>query len=118
MAAVLHTGFGELPRILIAEPDRDVRALLVLTVRSLGYEPVVYEDGSRINGAVAVVMEPASAGARELLDARREQRPDLPVICLSIYPVDFGLAPSDVSAYLTKPFSARSLAAALRAIGV
>jgi DNA-binding response OmpR family regulator len=53
-----------------------------------------------------------------VLAARREQLPDLPVICLSIYPVDFGLAPSDVSAYLTKPFSARSLAAALRAVGV
>jgi CheY-like chemotaxis protein len=56
MPAALRTGSDERPSILIAEPDRDVRALLALTIRALGYDPVVYEDGAEIDGAVAVVM--------------------------------------------------------------
>jgi DNA-binding response OmpR family regulator len=94
------------PRILIAEPDDDVRELLELTVRRLGYE-VVGEGGD----ADAVLLEPAYSLGRSLL---RRLNSAVPVVCLSIYPREEGLEPSASVAYLTKPASTAQISAALR----
>jgi DNA-binding NtrC family response regulator len=45
-------------RVLIAESDDDVRSLLELTVRRLGYEAVGPDESTDIH---AMLVEPASA---------------------------------------------------------
>lgn len=93
-------------RIFIAEPDADVRELLELTVRRLGYD--VVGDGCE---ADAVLLEPASSAGRSLVRRLSEA---IPVVCLSIYPREEGLEPAASVAYLTKPSSSAEISAALR----
>lgn len=95
------------PRVLIAEPDADVRQLLELTVRRLGYDVVA--EGC---DADAVLLEPACAAGRSLLLDFGPAPP--PVVCLSIYPREEGLEPAESVAYLTKPSSTTEIGDALR----
>jgi DNA-binding response OmpR family regulator len=97
-------------RVLIAESDNDVRELLELTVRRLGYEAVA-PDGTDVD---AVLVEPASAVGRSVL--RRFGADAPPVICLSIYPREQGLEPAASVAYLVKPASSAEIADALRLV--
>jgi CheY-like chemotaxis protein len=96
-------------RVLIAESDDDVRDLLELTVRRLGYEAVAADEAA---GVDAMLVEPASAVGRSVL--RRFGADAPPVICLSIYPPEEALVPAATVAYLVKPASATQIAAALR----
>lgn len=96
-------------RVLIAEPDSDVRELLELTVERLGYEPV---DGAELHGVDAVLLEPGSALGDLLLRRLGDDGP--PVVCLSIYPREHGLEPAQSVAYLMKPATAADIAEALR----
>jgi DNA-binding response OmpR family regulator len=96
-------------RVLIAESDDDVRDLLELTVRRLGYEAVAADDSSPVD---AMLVEPASAAGRLVLRRLGADAP--PVICLSIYPPEEALVPAASVAYLVKPASATQIAAALR----
>jgi hypothetical protein len=96
-------------RVLIAESDDDVRDLLELTVRRLGYEAVTSEESADVD---AVLVEPASAVGRSVLQRFGVDAP--PVICLSIYPPEAALIPPASIAYLVKPASATQIAAALR----
>jgi CheY-like chemotaxis protein len=95
-------------RVLVCEPDADVRQLLELTVARLGHEPV--RDGD----ADAVLMEPACAVAHSAL--RRFARRVPPIVCLSIHPREDGLAPPETVAYLMKPVKQARLAAVLAGI--
>jgi CheY-like chemotaxis protein len=94
-------------RILIAEPNDDVRSLLEVLVRKLGYLPVT--EGQE---ADAVVLEPSCERGRALLKRLGENAP--PVVCLSIYPRESGFEPPESVAYLVKPASQAQLGAALR----
>jgi CheY-like chemotaxis protein len=96
-------------RVLIAESDDDVRDLLELTVRRLGYEAVASDESANVD---AMLVEPASAVGRSVL--RRFGADAPPVICLSIYPPEEALVPAASVAYLVKPASATQIAAALR----
>lgn len=98
-------------RILIAEPNDDVRTLLELTVRRLGYEPIDADASDERPKADAVLLEPGCAAGRALLDRFGERVP--PVVCLSIYPREAQLAPPETVAYLVKPATTEALAAAL-----
>ena len=98
-------------RVLIAEPDADVRELLELTVRRLGYEAVAVDERGDVD---AVLLEPASAMGRAVL--RRFGADAPPVVCLSIYPREEGLEPSASVAYLVKPASSTEIADALRSV--
>jgi CheY-like chemotaxis protein len=93
-------------RILIAEPNADVRSLLEVLVRKLGFEPVEAAP------ADAVLLEPGCEQARATLAGLGDDTP--PVVCLSIYPREEGLAPPGSVAYLLKPASRAELGAALR----
>lgn len=95
-------------RVLIAEPDPDIRLLLELAVVRLGHELVGADERS---GVDAVVLEPACPVARSLL--RRFQRRVPPVVCLSIYPRETMDAPPETVVYLQKPTSTARLGAAL-----
>ena len=98
-------------RILIAEPNDDVRTLLELTVRKLGYEPVAPSELGVRPKVDAVLLEPGDHVASAVLHRFGNRVP--PVICLSIYPREARLAPPGTVAYLVKPSSTDELAAAL-----
>jgi CheY-like chemotaxis protein len=98
-------------RVLIAESDDDVRALLELTVRRLGYEPVAADESTDVD---AILVEPASAVGRSVL--RRFGADSPPVICLSIYPREKALEPAATVAYLVKPVSSTKIASVLRTV--
>jgi len=96
------------PRILIAECDADIRELLQMTVRRLGYVAVDPTDGSEVD---AVLLEPACESGRSVLQRFGDAAP--PVVCLSIYPPEHGLEPATSVAYLTKPATSAQIAKAL-----
>jgi hypothetical protein len=98
------------PRILIAEPNDDVRSLLELTVARLGYEPLT----SWCEDVKAIILEPGYAFGRSIV--RRLGVGSPPVICLSIYPREQGLEPAASVAYLVKPASAQEISDALRSV--
>lgn len=86
-------------RVLVAEPDPDVRTLLEHAVRRAGHDPAAAVDER--DGVDAIVMEPGCVAARSLLDRFRGVVP--PVVCVSIYPREAGYAPAETVAYLLKP---------------
>jgi len=102
------------PRVLIAEPNDDVRALLDLTVERLGYEPVHGCDPVVAAGVDAILLEPGCPLGRTLLRRLGDDAP--PVVCLSIYPRESGLEPPRSVAYLVKPASPREIGDALRGV--
>ena len=97
-------------RVLIAEPNADVRALLELTVHRLGYEPVLPHEAGR-GDVDAILLEPACAVGRSVLRRFGSETP--PVVCLSVYPREEGLEPSASVAYLVKPASSAAIGTAL-----
>ena len=96
-------------RVLIAESDDDVRELLELTVRRLGYEPVGADERGDVD---AMLLEPACTVGRSVL--RRFGTDAPPVVCLSIYSREAGLEPAASVAYLVKPASSTEIGDALR----
>jgi CheY-like chemotaxis protein len=98
-------------RVLIAESDDDVRNLLELTVRRLGYEAVAADESTDVD---VILVEPASAVGRSVL--RRFGADSPPVICLSIYPREKALEPAASVAYLVKPVSSTKIASVLRTV--
>jgi CheY-like chemotaxis protein len=103
-----------IPRVLIAEPNDDVRALLELTVQRLGYEAISPKDGTRRDDVDAMLLEPACEVGRSVLRRFGDNAP--PVICLSIYPREEGFEPSATVAYLVKPASTAAIGDALRSV--
>jgi CheY-like chemotaxis protein len=99
------------PRVLIAECDTDIRKLLEMTVRRLGYIAVDATDDSEVD---AVLLEPACKSGRSVLQRFGDDAP--PVVCLSIYPREHGLEPASSVAYLTKPATSAQIAKALSGI--
>lgn len=96
------------PRVLIAECDADIRELLEMTVRRLGYVAVDAAEGSDVD---AVLLEPGCERGRSVLQRFGDAVP--PVVCLSIYPREHGLEPATSVAYLTKPATSAQIAKAL-----
>ena len=92
-------------RILIAEPNADVRSLLEVLVRKLGFEPV------NAVPADAVLLEPGCEHACAAVEDLGDEAP--PVVRLSIFPREIGLEPPGSVAYLVKPASRAELGAAL-----
>ena len=101
-------------RILVSEPNAEVRRFLELTIERLGYELVPDSPTGPPPRVDAVVLEPASPASRSLLCRFGDGVP--PVVCLSIYPREAGLAPPESVAYLVKPSSTAALGDALRSV--
>ena len=99
------------PRVLISEPNDDVRALLELIVRRLGYHAVAAADGAAPVDVDAMLLEPGCEVGQATLDSYGGDAP--PVVCLSVYPREDGLEPAASVAYLLKPASTASIAEAL-----
>jgi DNA-binding NtrC family response regulator len=95
-------------RIAIAEPHEDVRALYRHVVERLGHEPVcsTHVGDSAVD---ALVVEPASETELALAREIRTSHPDLPIVCVSIYPRGPEVVDLRPLAYLVKPFALAEL---------
>ena len=102
------------PRVLIAEPNAEVRRFLELTLERLGYVPVQAPNVGPVPPVDAVLLEPASLRGRSLLHRFGGDVP--PFVCLSVYPREAGLEPPESVAYLVKPSSTAALGNALRSV--
>jgi hypothetical protein len=103
-------------RVLIEEPNHDVRDLIVDLVTALGCTPLVRGTRSEVDldDVDLIVAEPASVGAERVFAAHGRRRSRIPVVCASIYPRNHTPLPPHV-AYLVKPFAVGDLQAAIRA---
>lgn len=103
-------------RILICEPDADIRRMLSFVVRRIGHEPLV-SDGSRtqLSGVDAIVLEPCSDEALELAAWARGHAPSIAIVCISTLPPWHETEALGPDAYLVKPFLLDRLEHALSA---
>jgi CheY-like chemotaxis protein len=102
-------------RILILEPQPELRELFGRVASRLGHEAVIEVDANAPEPpADVILLEPD--GARGLAAARvlRSRFPEIPLVCASTLPPTSELR-RELSpvAYLTKPFSLRELEDAL-----
>jgi len=104
-----------MPRILIAEPYPEIRELLTHVVTNLGFEPVLVDapGQEQLPETDVLLLEPALPGGVELAQSLRKARPDLPIVCVSIYPATAEIAALAPVAYLLKPFALTALQTAL-----
>jgi CheY-like chemotaxis protein len=102
-----------MPSVLISEPHVEVRELLARVVEAMGYEAVVDEPSS--SEAIDILLiEPGSEQALARAQRLRAARPELPIVCVSIYPPQLESDLLYPSAYLIKPFSVAELQGVLR----
>jgi CheY-like chemotaxis protein len=104
-------------RILIIDPSPEIRELLVHSVRWLGHEPLPIDElalGVLPRGDAAIV-EPATEESFAAAVALREAQPELPIVCLSIYPRSDATAALTPIEHVMKPFALAELEDALRA---
>jgi hypothetical protein len=100
--------------VLISEADPDVRRLLVVLMRRLGHEPVVYDGAAELDlpprGDV-LLLEPESE--RCVAAARRARlfHPELPIVCMGRPPADGEFLDEAPLAVIEKPFTVRGLEA-------
>lgn len=102
-------------RILICEPDPEVRELLRHVIERHGHEPVVEPNG--LKDLDAVVVEPSDVLSVEVAQSARAVDPELPIVCASIEPPTAGSRRLGPAAHVVKPFTLsefdRALSAAL-----
>jgi CheY-like chemotaxis protein len=99
--------------ILISEPHLEVRELLARVIEAMGAEPLV-EEPSSAHELDLLLIEPGSEAALELARRLRAERPNLPIVCVSIYPPQLESDLLSPAAYLVKPFSVAELQGVLR----
>jgi DNA-binding response OmpR family regulator len=99
---------------LIIEPHREIRLVYEAIVRSLGHEPVFFDD-STVGEPDLVLVEPAYPESFETALRLRLAYPDLPIVCASIHePSQTRVRLLRQGTYLLKPFSLAELTDALR----
>ncbi|MDX6477667.1 MAG: two-component system, cell cycle response regulator CpdR [Gaiellaceae bacterium] len=101
-------------RILISEPNPDVRQLFEHMIRRLGHEPLALWSVTPETAATIdlVLVESADPACADLAVEARRQHPALPVVAASIFPPDVGSAIKP-DAHLLKPFALGELRAVL-----
>jgi len=103
-------------RILIIDPSSEISELLAHAVSRLGHEPLVttaVSAGDEVAADVALV-EPAFHDTFAAATQLRASQPELPIVCLSIYPKSLAVAALAPIAYLLKPFTLTELEQTLR----
>jgi DNA-binding response OmpR family regulator len=98
-------------RILLSEIDPDVRWLLRLLLERSGHEVVL--PGTPARELDLLVVEPASGEGVASARSARAERPDLPILCVSILPDEAEELGLGKVAYLAKPFSVEELGIAV-----
>jgi CheY-like chemotaxis protein len=99
--------------VLLIEAAPAVAALFAHVIAGLGHAPVHAAEDAGVGGIDAVLLEPADAGALELVRRARTANPSLPLICVSVYPRLRDAAALGPVAYLMKPVSLPELENAL-----
>ncbi len=115
-----------MPRILVVDDQKDVRAMICMVLRVNHFD--VAEAGSAAAGLQALKDTPCDAAivdvflgdanGLDLVAAMRETIPDLPVVAVSGMTAFDGVAPSDELrrvVYLQKPFRPAELMRAVAA---
>jgi CheY-like chemotaxis protein len=102
-------------RILVLEPEPEIRELVCRVAERLGHEVVTEDsvDGLTID---AVVVEPEGGRGLELATRLRTRAPDLPLICTSIAPPSPATRALEPRAHLVKPYTLRDLSQALSSV--
>jgi DNA-binding response OmpR family regulator len=99
-------------RILIFEPQGDIRSLLEIVVARLGHDPWVFDgDGYDSLDVDAAVIDPDEGEGLSLARELRER--GVPVILTSIFPAGRQALELTPAVYLVKPFALYALEAAL-----
>ena len=93
-------------RIAIGEPQDDVRLLIEHVLVRMGHDPVGRHEA---DDADALLIEPASPHDLALARHVREQRRELPIVCISIEPASEDALALDPAVYLVKPFTLAGL---------
>lgn len=102
-----------MPAVLISEPHLEVRELLERVVEAMGYEALV-DEPAQTEAIDVLLIEPGSEQALDRARRLRTTRPDLPVVCVSIFPPQLESDLLYPAAYLVKPFSVAELQDVLR----
>ena len=93
-------------RIFILEPEPELRELLARVVARLGHEPVQnVESTGDVRPGDVVVVEPGDEKAYAAALAIHRERPEVPIVCVSV----FSEVPGDARAlepiaHVLKPF--------------
>ena len=108
-------------RILILEPEPEIRELLMHVAARLGHDAVT--NAAELHGDIdAVVLEPQSSRGLARAEQIRRRFPDVPIVCTSILPPSRATRELRPVAHLVKPFALdeleRVLARALDAASV
>lgn len=100
-------------RILVAEPDADVRGLVARALEGWGHDVVLFRPGAELPEVDVMIFEPGM-GARVLALAGvlASASPPVPLVA-SIYPPEAAVAELRPVARLLKPFSLAELEAAV-----
>lgn len=98
-------------RILIAEPEPDLRSYAQQAVLELGHEPLLLD--AHTGTGVDVLLLAMCADAVATASALRREDPALPIVCMGTAPVDDAVRCLRPVAYLVKPFRLADLARAL-----
>lgn len=98
--------------VLVLEPHPEIRELLVRLLVRLGYTPIDKNDLPERKPDI-VVLEPAAIGGIKIVQNLREQNPALPLVCVSIYPLEPWVEALLPTAHLLKPFTLSQLGEAM-----
>ena len=74
--------------IMVADEHDEVQRLLSHMVARVGHTPVLWTaaQSEALHGFEALLVEPARPGCFRFAQAARSTRPELPIVCVSIYP--------------------------------
>jgi CheY-like chemotaxis protein len=99
-------------RVLIAEPEPDLRQLAEQGVLELGHEAVLLEAHTA-GGHVDVLLLATSPEAVAIARAQRQHHPALPIVCLGTLDASAEIRRLRPVAHLLKPYTLNELARAL-----
>jgi CheY-like chemotaxis protein len=99
-------------RVLIIEPEPDLRSLALQVVIELGHEPLLL-DAPTHGARVDVLLLAASGDAFATASALRRHAPALPIVCTGTGIADDAVRRLGPVAYLVKPYSLAELGRAL-----
>jgi DNA-binding NtrC family response regulator len=105
-------------RVLILEPDPEIRDLLARIVIRFGCEPTLFEEAESGEPPEcdAVLVEPASVRRLAVATWLRDRRPNVPIICVSVDPHAEGAKRLRPAVSIEKPFGIADVERALRQV--
>lgn len=101
--------------VMVTDEHDEVQRLLSHMVARVGHAPVLWTAAQSdvLHGFEALLVEPAFPGCFRYAQAVRNERPELPIICVSIYPPTPDVRALGCVVHLLKPFSLSELESAL-----